>query len=409
MQPMSSGFGWGFSSMPAGWLLSAGGTIPVPGPGDVGPLGMMSIPAASRCVRLISSSVAKLRLRVRRADSGLAETPVSADVRRFLLRPNPLQTWRIFKRTLESHRQRYGNGFARAYPANRAPGVPPEELVTCLPYSVQFVVPERGAAYYTVRGERVEVADMLHIRDDGEDGLLGESKVVAARRVLEVAAQADESAKVLMRNLGVAKVAIELQGPEGPKVRQEVAAEYEKNHGGSENSGKPIVTSGGAKVHALNVDLINEAWIDARAWDAQQCSRIWGVPTPFLSDFSGTGGYGSLEVLVRMLWDHCLADIIGEWDEEVNRVAFGAYAEPLLEHDIDDVVRGTAQEVAGALASLTREAIISTDEARETLDKPPAPAGFGGFRAPPSGSSGGSGAGGPVPGIDTQALAGRGA
>jgi len=399
---MVAGYGWGGEGwLPPGWLVGVGGlTVPVPGPGDVGPIGCMTIPAAARCVRLIASSVAKLDLC---AVDEKAKTPA---LERFLRRPNELQSWRVFRRTIEGHRQRYGNGFARAFPERRAPGELPERLVSVLPQAVQFIVPERGEAYYSVRGERVEVGDMLHLRDDSEDGLWGESKVSAARRVLEVAAQADESAKVSMRNLGIAKVAIELAGREDGKERQQVADAYVANHAGPENAGKPIVVSGGAKVHALDVDFISEAWIKARSWDALQCARVWGVPPPFVSEFSGTGGYGSLEVLVRMLWDHCLSDIVGEWDEEINRVAVGPYADAVVYLDAADFILGTAQEIAGAEATYVREGIKSVDEAREAIDLEAAPPGRGGFRevAMSGGSSGGSAEGGPLPGESTLKL-----
>lgn len=397
--------------MPGGWAQSIGGTIPVTAPSEVGPTGCMSIPAASRCVRLIAGCIARCGLRPING----AKLDIAA--RGIMRRPNAMQSWRVFKRTLASHRERYGNGVARAYPGNRAPGVPPTSLVTLLPYTVQLVVPEVGEPYYLHRTEKIQPADILHIKDDSEDGLLGESKVLAASRVLRVAAQADETMRWMMRNLGVAKLAIELQGNEGPTVRQEIADAYMKNHGGEENSAKPIVTSGGAKVHAIDVDLVNQAWIDARAWDAQQCSRIWGVPTPFLSEFSGSGGYGSLEILVRMLFDYCLADLFGEWDDELNRVLFGIDSDPVIEHDTDTFTRGTAQEVAGALTLLYREGLISDDEGREDLDLVPKSEAKGTFRTvatatsdPASqaaeGAAGGSGAGGPVPGMDTKALAG---
>jgi HK97 family phage portal protein len=172
-----------------------------------------------------------------------------------------------------------------------------------------------------------------------------------------------------MRNAGNPKLAIVHPGPMGAPAKQMVAEDFVKHHAGAANAGRPLVLSEGMKVERISSTLDDAGIAAARRYSVEDVSRIYGVPTSYLSEHS-TNAYGSMEWLSRMYVDACLSHWFAAWQAEITAklLPFGE-----MHFDADTISRPSLAEQMAALRTGVESGVITRNEAREWLDLDPLP------------------------------------
>jgi HK97 family phage portal protein len=299
----------------------------------------------------------------------IARTPLEIDddiAARLIAQPNRWQNGFEFRRSLTLQALLYGNAFAVI---NRTVG---GDLLELLPVDIESVsldLTKAEPCYKTRQYGEVPMASMLHIRAVGLDGLWGESPVRLCRTSLQILAAQESSQLEVMRNAGNPKLAIVHPGPMGAPAKQMVAEDFVKHHAGAANAGRPLVLSEGMRVERISSTLDDAGIAAARRYSVEDVSRIYGVPTSYLSEHS-TNAYGSMEWLSRMYVDACLSHWFAAWQAEITAklLPFGE-----MHFDADTISRPSLAEQMAALRTGVESGVITRNEAREWLDLDPLP------------------------------------
>jgi HK97 family phage portal protein len=306
-----------------------------------------------RAASLIANDVARVPLDV-------SERTANA----LLQQPNRWQNGFEFRRALTMQALLYGNAFAVI---NRTLG---GELLELLPLDIESVsldLTKPEPVYKTRLYGDVPMSSMLHLRAVGLDGLWGESPVRLCRTSLQILAAQENSQLEVMKNAGNPKLAFVHPGPLSEGARQSISEKFLQHHAGAENAGKPLVLAEGMRVERISSTLDDAGIAAARRYSVEDVSRIYGVPTSYLSEHSANA-YGSMEWLSRMYVDACLQHWFSTWAAEIvaKLAPFGS-----AKFDPDMISRPSLAEQMAALRTGVESGVITRNEAREYLNLAP--------------------------------------
>jgi HK97 family phage portal protein len=306
-----------------------------------------------RAASLIANDVARVPLDV-------SERTANA----LLQQPNRWQNGFEFRRALTMQALLYGNAFAVI---NRTLG---GELLELLPLDIESVsldLTKPEPVYKTRLYGDVPMSSMLHLRAVGLDGLWGESPVRLCRTSLQILAAQENSQLEVMKNAGNPKLAFVHPGPLSEGARQSISEKFLQHHAGAENAGKPLVLAEGMRVERISSTLDDAGIASARRYSVEDVSRIYGVPTSYLSEHSANA-YGSMEWLSRMYVDACLQHWFSTWAAEIvaKLAPFGSAT-----FDADMISRPSLAEQMAALRTGVESGVITRNEAREYLNLAP--------------------------------------
>ena len=306
-----------------------------------------------RAASLIANDVARVPLDV-------SERTANA----LLQQPNRWQNGFEFRRALTMQALLYGNAFAVI---NRTLG---GELLELLPLDIESVsldLTKTEPVYKTRLYGDVPMSSMLHLRAVGLDGLWGESPVRLCRTSLQILAAQENSQLEVMKNAGNPKLAFVHPGPLSEGARQSISEKFLQHHAGAENAGKPLVLAEGMRVERISSTLDDAGIAAARRYSVEDVSRIYGVPTSYLSEHSANA-YGSMEWLSRMYVDACLQHWFSTWSAEIvaKLAPFGSAT-----FDADMISRPSLAEQMAALRTGVESGVITRNEAREYLNLAP--------------------------------------
>jgi HK97 family phage portal protein len=306
-----------------------------------------------RAASLIANDVARVPLEV-------SERTANA----LLQQPNRWQNGFEFRRALTMQALLYGNAFAVI---NRTLG---GELLELLPLDIESVsldLTKTEPVYKTRLYGDVPMSSMLHLRAVGLDGLWGESPVRLCRTSLQILASQENSQLEVMKNAGNPKLAFVHPGPLSEGARQSISEKFLQHHAGAENAGKPLVLAEGMRVERISSTLDDAGIAAARRYSVEDVSRIYGVPTSYLSEHSANA-YGSMEWLSRMYVDACLQHWFSTWAAEIV-AKLAPFGEATF--DADMISRPSLAEQMAALRTGVESGVITRNEARGYLNLAP--------------------------------------
>ena len=245
------------------------GTQPLTGPLSITESTTLSIPAAYRCVQIISDTAASLPLHSYRGKMQLNRTP---DV---LKTPDPTDTRMSTLAAVFTSLLIDGNAYLLV--GNRDSLGFPRSFVVLAPGAVGLTV-RNGVRVYSVAGQSYDAEDVLHIRGmtlPGHDVGLG--PLAMQRRALGLAIAGEDHAAELYVNgaipAGVLSSEQELTQAEADAAK----AQFIAAHGGRQRS--PAVLSGGMDYKTLSFSAADLELVESRRFSAQQICTIFGVPS----------------------------------------------------------------------------------------------------------------------------------
>jgi HK97 family phage portal protein len=309
-----------------------------------------------RAVSLIANDVARVELDV---SSPGAES--------LLATPSPLMSGHEFRRAMTMQLLLWGNAFAAI---NRTRGGELLELILLDPDSVSLDTTTAVPFYRTRAYGDLQLDQVLHLKAPNTNGLWGESPISLCRTSLQLLAAQEDMALKAYSNAGNPKIALVHPGPLSLEARQRIMADYEAKHAGTANTGKPLVLAEGMRIERISSTLDDAGLQAARQYSVGDVSRIYGVPSSYLSENVGPS-YGTLEWLSRMYVDACLQQWLNVWKAEV----LSKLCAPgdTVTWDTDELVRPGMAETMAALRTAVEAGFMTRNEAREELDLAPLP------------------------------------
>jgi len=337
---------WGYS-YPAyinDYTLYAGGE-PIP---FVAPYSALQNTPVYRATTLISNDIGRT----------IAEFD-DPNLQRLYDRPNRFQSGYDFRRSLTLQALLYGNSFALI---NRRRDGSVYELVPLPIGDIILDVSGNEPIYKSSTYGDISTNDILHIKASLLEGLWSPSPIQLCRVALTIGFGTEQQYLKGLESAGDPKLAFIHPNQLNAAARQAIINDYVKNHAGARNAGKPLILAENMRIEKIQSSANGTEVEAARKYSIQDVSRIFGVPTSYLSETSGSV-YGSMEWLSRMYHDACLSNWFNTWGSE--------YELKLNERptfDTDTLIRPSLAETFAALRTGIEAGIITRNEARSYLD-----------------------------------------
>lgn len=338
-----------------------------------------------RAVTLIASDIARIDTTV---TNGQADS--------LLKSPSPYMSSYEMRRAMTMQVLLYGNAFAAI---NKTVGGELIEMIMLQPDTVTLDLNSGQPIYKTREYGDLTRDQVFHLKAPNTNGLWGESPISLCRTSLQVLAAQEEMALKAYSNAGNPKIALVHPGPLSLEARQRIMSDYEQKHSGTANTGKPLVLAEGMRIERISSTLDDAGLQAARQYSVGDVSRIYGVPSSYLSENVGPS-YGTLEWLSRMYVDACLMPWLQTWRAEI----LSKLATPFdtVDFDVDELVRPGMAETMASLRTAVEAGFLTRNEARDELDLDPLP----GLDAPIVALNMGTGGGTTNAGNDTSQTAG---
>jgi HK97 family phage portal protein len=339
---------------------------------------VLAFAAVFACVRLISSDISKLCLRlVEEVSEDIwikAKSPAFSPVIR---RPNrfqdPIQfvaSWIISKLT-------QGNTYCLK-------GRDQRRVVTSLyvldPLRVTPLVAQDGSVYYELkrddlsgqRQETVVVPASEIIHDRGPclyHPLIGVTPITACGLAALQGMAIQNNTKGLFSRGAIPSGILTAPGQIGDETAARLKATWETNYSGA-NAGRVAVVGDGLTFKEMTYDAVDSQLIEQLKWSGENVCTAFGVPAN-LVDIGPAPPYASPDTLVKKYYSQCLQVLIASLEKCLDDGL--ELPEPYgTEFDIDDLIWMDPEARTKAGAESIRGSLLSINDARRKyLGEPP--------------------------------------
>lgn len=342
--------------------------------------------AVKRCVNLVANAIGSLPFPLLKLGAdGSRDKALDHPLYELLTaRPNSRHTAFEFRRLMQRWLLIDGNAYAlivssRGKVTSLVPLPPSRVQVRERPdWTIEYKVRGSNGGYREVKSEEI-----LHLRGDGDDGMLGCSLVDEAAEVLGLSMRADEAAARLFRNGKIAGTVLESDKRLGEEAAFNLRASIEAMHTGAENAHRTLVLEEGLKFKEVGASGRDLQGIESRKHQIEEIARVFGIPRPFLMLDDTSWGSG-IEQLGIFFVQYALAPWFACWEQAVSRALLTplerrqGYYPKFNERAL---LRGSMKDQAEFLSKLGGAGgspqFIEQNEGRAWLDLPEHPDGSG--------------------------------
>lgn len=304
----------------------------------------LAVPLVYACVLILAESVASLPMSVyRRLPNGGKEVATNHRVHSLLhVTPNDEQT--AFEAT--EYRMACLAMRGNAYGALSMNGR--GDVMEIQPLRPQFMQLDRDSAgrlvfdYQEPGATRVYSKDRIwYTRGFGTDGVSGLSPIAIHREAIGYAMTLNEHGSRLFANGAQVGATIEVPGEWSDTAFNNFKTDFNTNHGGRLNAGKPLILEGGAKFSPIGLSSVDAEYIASLKNSIAEVSRIYRIPLHMLNEldkatFSNIE-HQSLEFVTRTLlpW-------LKRIEDSANRDLFGPLerGKYFVKFNLDALLRG---------------------------------------------------------------------
>lgn len=343
--------------------------------------------AVARCVFVISNVIGMLPLQLLRRGENSGEVSKARDHRLYevlALKPNGWQTAFEFRRLMQHRALVDGNAYA--LPIRTREGV--ARLVPLSNGSVQVEQKDDWTVVYRVRpkaGGRETVyqsGEMFHLRGPSEDGIKGLALVDYAGEVLGLSTRAQEAAARIFSQGVMAGGALSTDQKLGDQAIQNLRESLQHRYSGAENAGKTMILEQGLTFTPIASSAKDAQNIETRKHQIEEVARIFGVPRPFLMLDDTSWGSG-IEQLGLFFVQYGLMPWFTAWEQAISLTLLTDVERQTLYPKFNEraLLRGLMKDQGEFFSKLMGAGgspqIMEQNEARDLLDLPEHPDGFG--------------------------------
>lgn len=247
----------------------------------------LRISAIYAAINIKANSVAKLPLQLYNRKDGKRSREKDHPIADLIEnRPNTMQSSYMFKHTLIVHR--HVHGAAYVLPTyNRRGKIISLELLD--PLLMDIIQHPQTKDYWFVYAEGPQPhvyhpSEIVYLPYFTPDGIKALSPIQVAR---ETSGQMQAGKKFMSgfyKNGAATNVKITTPEPLSTDARNKVAEEYMKSHGGSMNTGRPLVASGGMEIDSLTMPIADMQYVENMKFNITEIARIFNVPPHMLAE-----------------------------------------------------------------------------------------------------------------------------
>jgi HK97 family phage portal protein len=335
-----------------------------------------------RCIRLISETLAGLPADVVRKRGDIRE-PVSRPPA-WIEIPNPESTWFEFCERIYESLLMDGNAFL-IITARDTLGFP-SEIWTLNPRRVQVRRRDSGRIYFLVDGQTeytrfgpdAPLGEVLHIKLASAGGLRGLSPLEFARQAIGLGLVTEKfGAKFFGRGQTMSGV-IQLPAATSPALAREYAEitreSWEAAHSGSDNAHRPGILAGGATWQGVSITNEQAQFLDTRKFQVEDiATRFYGVPPHLVGLTEKQTSWGTgVEQQGIGLYRFTLKGHMTRLEQAMSQLLpRGQY----LRMNPRALLEADSKTESEVLQTELQNGVISRNDWRAFLDKPPIPGG----------------------------------
>jgi len=305
----------------------------------------------------------------------ITKTPAYNDYRYRMLaeQPNPEMTSFQWREIAQAHIDLLGNSYNWLDWDSRG------HLRAIWPLRPDWVVPMRNENgrlvyrymplyYYSspVPAGEYEDWQILHIPGLGFDGTVGYSPITMARQAIGMGLGYEEFGGRFFANN--ARPNILLTTPTTIDDPAQVKAEWTKNYGGLDNSGKVGILHGAWDVKQFSINPKDAQFLEGRMWQLAEIARWYKVPLQMLADWMGKSAtFASAEQFDIGFVKHTILPCCRRIEGKIDITVLGSQDSLTCKHDTSDLASGDMETQANTYGSFVRDGIMKRNEARHKI------------------------------------------
>lgn len=315
-----------------------------------------------RCVDLISSTVANLPLNVLYIDKK-GNTREQKNHRLQKVLDNMVTTRYNFMKKLISDVLLRGNAYCYLKRNEQGDVV---DIIQLEPNDVMVIWDKKKQElYYQIpflsKVQKIQAFDIIHLQNNSNDGIHGQSVLSFAARQLQIAHGAENSAKQIFQSGGQpARGVLSTLSPISKKQKEDIANNWTQSTNGV------LVLSGDMKYQALSSNAEEMQLLDSRKFNAIEICSFFGVPPELL----GLGNKSSnVEDLMNLFLTTTIQNYISMIEHEFSRKMFSPQSQGRYKIDVDEnsMLRMSKSTQSQYFSSLLRNGCLSINEVRNEL------------------------------------------
>lgn len=337
-------------------------------------------PEVDACIGLIENTLAQVPLNFYERTAADASERRNDHPLHQLLHdaPNDFQSSVEFRQQMEGWRCTHGNAYARIY--WRGDGTP-EALVPMHPDTCRgYRLANGGGAYRhqppNGSAEILMPGDVLHLRDApfARDGINGASRVERHKETIGRVMATGEYMSRFFSNNAVPKSFLKPSQPLSSEASEEARKQFERRHGGLENSWRVGVLPNSFDLIKLGIDNDAAQMIESYTAGVQQIARIWPVPLHMIGELSKSTSWGTgIEQQSIGFVVYFMGPRFKVWEQALNRtlMSAGMRRRFYFEFNVDGLLRGDFKTRMEGYALLVQWGVMTVNEVRRRENLPP--------------------------------------
>lgn len=366
-------------SNPDAWLWDAFGARKSATGAHVSGASALRSSAVLACVRVRSETIASLPLPVFRR-----KQPRGKDIARehplykiLHDRPNPEMSSFVFRETLQSHLDLWGNAYAEIETNQSG------RVLALWPLRPDVTAPRRlnGSIVYdtTVGNDRVTLASerVLHVPGLGFDGLVGYSPIGLAKEAIGLALATEEFGARFFSN--GARPGGVLTHPQrlSDDAAKRLKASWNEAQSGLTNAQRTAVLEEGVTFKEIGIPPDHAQFLETRKFQTREIARIFRVPPHMIGDLE-QATFSNIEQQSLDFVVHTIRPWLVRWEQTLNYALFSDRdqgGQSFCEFQVDGLLRGDSQARGQFYNQLFQLGALSPNDIREKENLNPVPGG----------------------------------
>lgn len=329
------------------------------------------------CINVIAGSISSFPANVYKATpKGREVAPDHALARLIREGANRYQNWPDFIRWAVAQTLLWGNALAEIK-TSRDGAIAALEPIPW-PFVTPLLLPS-GRVAFDIQpsapgghgaARRLLDSEVLHLKDRGDDGLIGRSRIARCSPPVRAALTQAAFNELVYENGAAPSGVLSLNAPGGPAwnsdQKQQLRANIQENWSGARNAGKMLIIDQDAKYTPVSQTPENLEMNAAQRFATEEIARVFGVPLPLINIWDHSS-FTNSETAGRWFANFTLAPIIRTIEADFCRAVFAAADRDshCLEFDMSALLRGDAEARWKAHEIAVRNKILTPNEIRE--------------------------------------------
>lgn len=330
-------------------------------------------PAVLAAVTFLPRSLAALPLHVyRKTEEGPQKIAGGLET---LIHEAPNREWTSFKLRQYFWQQVFTGGRGMLWIERSGPNI--TGLYPMNPVKTTIKRSGLGETTYEVEGKKYPAADVIDVPFMLKaDGLCHYSPIMLGAKAIQLSLAMNEYGSKFFAGGGVPPLAMSGPLPAGPEAMKRAMDQIGRAIASAkENNGQIVPMPPEHKLTPIGFDPEKGQMTDARRFQVEEISRIYGLPPVFLQDLTH-GTFSNTEQQDLHLVKHLISQWAQALEEEMNLKLFGQRnGGRYVEHNVDGLLRGDFKTRMEALSSGVQNALLTPNEGRALENRPSKPNG----------------------------------